>query len=457
MPYYKSSIWQKRPRRVRVKPARVKENPRTKTKFNWDFTYLEENGVTTPYPSKYACVGQKQVVNQGIRVNLNGVFTGITDSYNVVQIKTTSAKVDHGGLISGRILDYSYPGYWRDVKAYNIPANSRFMNTVTEKYGMVQGEEGPIQSHKDYATVAAHAALSSPKCDVGMMAAEIGETINLIRRPLSSLVDFFQYLTYEAKRKARLAKTFKEKQDFNRRMVDVAANTWLEHRYAMTPLMRDVDDLAKTAAEGLLELSNRIHTVRGGSRGSWTKPVPMFSDDPISIGPMGLYLYWVGKQTMEQKSTTHVYYREKTYMETALELEAMGLSPTQIPGLLWELTPFSFCVDWFYNVGDWIKAWSPHPTVEIVGSSCSTTLKQTFEMELSAVANYGYNKFQILRVPKYTIEVNGFTREADPALRMTPMQNPNVLGIKRSIDALALTWGNMPRFLKTAYNTIKGK
>jgi hypothetical protein len=48
-----------------------------------------------------------------------------------------------------------------------------------------------------------------------------------------------------------------------------------------------------------------------------------------------------------------------------------GLHPNQFPYLLWQLVPLSFMLDWFVDVGAWVRAISPKWGFKIHGCSAS--------------------------------------------------------------------------------------
>lgn len=56
-----------------------------------------------------------------------------------------------------------------------------------------------------------------------------------------------------------------------------------------------------------------------------------------------------------------------------------------IPETLWELTPYSFILDWFGNFGDVISSWSPNPGVKTLTSWVTTTEVVTQQMSVSMV------------------------------------------------------------------------
>jgi hypothetical protein len=316
-------------------------------------------------------------------------------------------------------------------------------------------EPTPKSSNVEFSTIKAYGNMASPKADIGLMAGEIGETFHLLKRPLSSLMDFAQYLAHNVKKLVTNEHAYKNMKRFHlyQKALSTATNTWLEYRMAIMPTLMDVDDLCKVAAEGLVDMSTKIHKVRGTSVSTWDVPV-LYSDTAKSIPPTSMNLYWQGNIAVKQKSTTIVFYKDRTYMEAARNLAAMGFSPVQIPSLLWELTPFSFVVDRFVGIGQWIRAIAPNPTVDVVGSSLSTTMESLYTMELSR-ALIGANPAVITETPKWQAQIDSFSRTANPKLSLHPVVNPAVLKLQQQVDHVALIWGNLPRVFNYFYKAIK--
>jgi hypothetical protein len=48
--------------------------------------------------------------------------------------------------------------------------------------------------------------------------------------------------------------------------------------------------------------------------------------------------------------------------------KSLGFRAVDLPKLLYDLTPYSFVVDWFADVGSWISACTPNPACIILGS-----------------------------------------------------------------------------------------
>lgn len=136
------------------------------------------------------------------------------------------------------------------------------------------------------------------------------------------------------------------------------AKAWLMWRYGIKPLVSDVEAIAKG-------LKQKVGKRRKSSRASGT------------INRSG--------------STSYVCYTHPAYLVSATTqstdiLEARGMSLDEYfadvysnigftgKGLIttpWELVPYSFVFDWFFNFGDFLKALAPAPGYTQLGSAIS--------------------------------------------------------------------------------------
>ncbi len=125
-----------------------------------------------------------------------------------------------------------------------------------------------------------------------------------------------------------------------------ASNTWLELQYGWKPLLSDVygacDQLAKTLYGGgmFFETSGSASNQKGFSDSSWR---PSMSGALARSG--------FARGTASFRSTYKVRYRVNS--QRFADANAVGLTnPLQ---LVWELLPYSFVVDWFLPVGQFLS------------------------------------------------------------------------------------------------------
>jgi hypothetical protein len=163
--------------------------------------------------------------------------------------------------------------------------------------------------------------------------------------------------------------------------------------------------------------------------------------------PYNLTINKRGWRKFHQKSVCTIWYVDKTYSTTASTLRRLGLAPEQIPSIAWELIPFSFVVDWFVDIGSWIKACQPKPGCDVLSSSRTTVLTNEYFLEYLTPSIY-QGSCQVLSTEPETAYSRQLSRYANPKLTAKPPVNPAMFSIKRRIDALSLIWQNLPKVFR---------
>lgn len=286
------------------------------------------------------------------------------------------------------------------------------------------------------------AKLSSPKhLDLGVGIAEIKQTAQFLKSPLSSLVKLFRKMKV-----AHATKLSKKRNRVTARdYVDTAADTWLSYRYAFNPLVGDVTGLMNMMSEKLSTESKILRRVSGRDKVEYST-TEAFTQTSLST-ILTLYLYGYFERNVTQTITAVQLYRYKPYYEDAIALASVGLSPTQVVSTAWELTPFSFIVDWGVGVGDWLRAWEPKPWIQYLGSCVSTVTETTLTTKDFLCSDGNPKKYWL---PGSTATQKQLSRVAKTlTLPRTPLISRDVLNLSRTLDALSLSWKPVSDWLTT--------
>lgn len=222
-----------------------------------------------------------------------------------------------------------------------------------------------------YAVQRAHAELLSNDMDVGEFLAELPSTIAMVRGGVRLLQkgitnasrNGFTWSRADRARRALLAG--KSLASLPRKI----SNAWLTWRYGIRPLIWDVQGLIKIA-NGVAIESDFSGLRRRRARVSRSRTEMI---DPYLI-PVFDRVYMEAKEVveLEQKGEAVVYFEYGAgFGQIDYVLHKYGLHPNQMPYLLWQLVPLSFMLDWFVDVGTWVKAITPKWGFKILGCSAS--------------------------------------------------------------------------------------
>lgn len=189
---------------------------------------------------------------------------------------------------------------------------------------------------------------------------EARETVGLLRTTFNR---FFAFARWVARKvPSRFSKRDK---------LQLFSQLWLEYRYGWMPMVYDVQDIVK-ALETKLENGE---VIRGRTRqtekleDTWTTS----------------YAAGEGQVTVTQTLKGSRVYRGKAYARvTDVARARVGIDPI-ITG--YELTRFSFIVDWFIDINSWLQAWSPFSGAELLG--CCNSVKDSYTLFQTVDCTWG--------------------------------------------------------------------
>jgi hypothetical protein len=261
---------------------------------------------------------------------------------------------------------------WRDRP------NSSFPWTTRTAYGWGLIAPGPISSVTSLPVAVDNKAKSkflsklngvSKSMDGGVALGEIRQVIDQLRHPLksfrTSIDDFITTAHKRGRKRARKEKRDKrDKSDVDTRrraVVSAITGTYLEWKFGVQPTLNDIDGLlqALDRKSGRLWDLNRI---RAGA--SWGQVIPdttEYANASWVLAGTGMS----GPQQMAQVKVRRsvVINGRVTYSgavaiespETSLRKE-LGLMPRDFVPTVWNLLPWSWAVDYAFNVGNVIEA-----------------------------------------------------------------------------------------------------
>ena len=331
--------------------------------------------------------------------------------YDTYGNKSGTLVTDYQDTHEKVIVDSVTPGYYKLVKTGGfLPINSVEISSVRYRFygahsgsanyktapspGGVVGYSGsfyyPIGStHLDPAVidsdkvdlVVIHALASAkePDFDVLTFFGEFGDTVRLFKATFGRFTKVSSRIAKKARHRADM-KAYKEKLlELRRRgifvtpqqkravklasradrksVIDEFNQLWLEARYGWRPLVYDVQSLMsllKDKADNELASKSAQLAVN-------------LSAEESSVLDNGNIRY---ERTVTRTGTAT--YHAKVYYKD--HMSAIGANPIITA---YELTRFSFVMDWFINVGSWLQAMSPREGYTELGISTSVKFDYT--------------------------------------------------------------------------------
>jgi hypothetical protein len=216
---------------------------------------------------------------------------------------------------------------------------------------------------------------------------------------------------------------------------------WLEYRYAISPLVYDIVDTLKAINELSLRqdlLKREIYFAKGASRdaGRW-------SENRTAQFGGGTHGYHVTVDH-EVKAKAYAAYRENL---GGLPDRLNDFGAFDVPRALWEITPWSFVIDWIIPIGEYLAAVTPKFGIDMLATGVALENLKTVRRQIDSYSFNG-DPAAIGSWPSPPLQiglVDGFTARGSE--RVVPLPVPKLptpdvnLNVNRLLDAIALAKG----------------
>jgi hypothetical protein len=201
---------------------------------------------------------------------------------------------------------------------------------------------------------------------------------------------------------------------------------WLWYRYMLIPTMLDVEELIAA-----LSVEQVIDRVQDGDR----------SEEPITLtGTLNLYGYGKGKIVLDIPWESEVKYGCGGAMDiiSRFDPSPWGTSSWDVLMGTWERIPFSFLVDWFINVGDWLASLR---SIEVVFAQSYATFAVETKTTLKQDSYYTLDFEPVV----YSFLMDRIIDIEPPSL---PLIDKRWRNVTRTLDLIALSIGTIKSVLK---------
>ena len=297
----------------------------------------------------------------------------------------------------------SFPGNWI-VPVYGKTS----LDTIRIPSGL---SDSDIQDLQVEAATAALSQRGRSDANSWETLAEIGKTVRTLRHPIDSFWRSFR------------------KKEFRAASASVSAsNAHLIWRYALSPLIKDVSTILKNLHDGPEPLPIRKTTRKKAEMSqSWS------SQRTVQYGPYTL--------SWEAQYEDKVKVRAASLDEETIALgKILGFDGKSLATLPWELVRYSFVVDWFANVGDYLGSLADVANSNKHLGGCVTT-ERWLTARISATCVGVGSTWTLTRSPNVKllgVEFNKHRSTSLPSPGLVMRGNFHFDEPRRVADALAL-------------------
>jgi len=305
-----------------------------------------------------------------------------------------------------------------------------------------------LERMRSVAIVRAYAKAKSMGTLMGENLVELGQTIHTLRHPFNGAVKLARKMIkfrnhLHMLNKVRTAKTFTK----------ASADAWLEYRYGWKPLLLDCDEIITAAVERRERCLEKILVSRAsGGKVTYEQTKHRSMPNQSAYGSFGTSTAeWNCRLQEEATVTAGVMFRRKPRTTSQMLLATLGLRPRDLNATAWELLPYSFVVDWFTNVGEWIQAVTPDPNLVLIGNwvtTCTNTILSQSDGKLT-MYTFGAPMWPDLQVPQSATQTKVYQRLVNYPLPSTPVWTKKPLSMLHITDAAALSCGRITRLLSS--------
>nr|APG76992.1 hypothetical protein [Beihai levi-like virus 20] len=274
--------------------------------------------------SDYSRESFREVIRSG-RIKMTD-YSHLKESYPV--LSGVSQSIDYENRAA--VVAVPKNGYWTHVRtdrqfgSYELSVAVEENETIDPQYDFSIDDTLPSVMQKVVDDSLTTYDLLTEVSELAETLRYIVSLLDKVNRPLKSFADKRENLLRSGRPRELV-------------LQDIA-NLWLEYRYAIMPIVYSIQDVAS-----IYEDSTAMFVTKRAQR-----PSKVINPDLTDVPPEVLYRY--ASMSIMNRATGKTKYLVSDLMGNMYAL--LGINPFVTA---WELTTFSFVIDWFINIGDTIQ------------------------------------------------------------------------------------------------------
>lgn len=296
------------------------------------------------------------------------------------------------------------------------------------------GQTGPDLSAQLINSV--YAKMKAAPILSGEILLDLDKTVSMLRHPFKRSRDLLGKM-----RRYKLQRLGKTTASAAR----ASSDAWLEYRYGWQPIIIDCETATNEVRKHRAYKDRRRLVVRDGMTLSYSKDKSFSFNNGTYSGTGSV------SEKLESRHNAGLLYDVVSQSASQHLQEVLGYRPGDLSVTFWERVPYSFVVDWFVGVGDWLQAVTPVPGLSVQGSWY--TVVDTWEKDIpsgpvSRTVSTGTPRTYTGSYGRYHQKVVKYSRTCGLSPSILPVLTGNSLSKLHSIDALALSVGRILTDLK---------
>lgn len=245
------------------------------------------------------------------------------------------------------------------------------------------------------------AAIDSAPFGVGEDLAEIRETLQLLRNPLSGVAGLAR--AFQLRKRRIVNSSINEEAKLK-----AIANLWTQYRFAQAPLMRSIENLMDAwAAEG-----ENLRPDRASSHGRDSMSNEADTTQWLALGISHKFRYDKWSTNTVEGHAAILYGMNNPLDDWRYRL---GLRWKDLPTVAWEIIPLSFMVDRVVNIKDFISGLVNLSMPSLTILAASYTKKTTLRHEIWLTEEtWSYGEYETIIVKPDSVTWTTFTYDRKP-------------------------------------------